>query len=90
MAWSPLAGGQLLAGADTPLRNRLTEIGAAHGTDWSAVAVAWLLRHPARILPVLGTNSLTRIAAISDALKVQIDRVTWFELYSLALGREVA
>lgn len=90
MAWSPLAGGQLLAQADGRLRARLAEIGAAHGTDWSAVAVAWLLRHPARILPVLGTNSLARIASISDARKVQIDRVTWFELYSLALGREVA
>lgn len=90
MAWSPLAGGQLLAQADGRLRARLAEIGAAHGTDWSAVAVAWLLRHPARILPVLGTNSLARIASISDARRVQIDRVTWFELYSLALGREVA
>lgn len=90
MAWSPLAGGQLLAQADGGLRERLAEIGAAHGTDWSAVAVAWLLRHPARILPVLGTNSLARIAGIGDALKVRIDRVTWFELYSLALGREVA
>ncbi len=90
MAWSPLAGGRLLAQADSRLRERLAEIGSAHGADWSAVAVAWLLRHPARILPVLGTNSLARIASISDALKVQIDRMTWFELYSLALGREVA
>lgn len=90
MAWSPLAGGRLLAEAYSSLRERLTEIGAAYGTDWSAVAVAWLLRHPARILPVLGTNSLSRIAGISDALKVQMDRVTWFELYSLALGHEVA
>ena len=90
MAWSPLAGGRLLAEADSPLRDRLATIGAAHGTDWSAVAVAWLLRHPARILPVLGTNNPARIAGISDALKVQIDRVTWFELYSLALGHEVA
>ena len=49
-----------------------------------------MLRHPARILPVLGTNSLARIAGISDALKVRIDRVTWFELYTLARGREVA
>ncbi len=90
MAWSPLAGGRLLSHAGSPLRNRLTDIGAAHGTEWSAVAVAWLLRHPARVLPVLGTNSLSRIAGISDAMKVQIDRVTWFELYSLALGHEVA
>ena len=90
MAWSPLAGGRLLAEADKGLRDRLTELGTVHGTDWSAAAVAWLLRHPARILPVLGTNSLARIAGISDALKVRIDRVTWFELYTLARGREVA
>lgn len=90
MAWSPLAGGRLLAEADVSLRNRLAEIGADHGTDWSAVAVAWLLRHPAQIIPVLGTNSLPRIAAISEALKVQMDRQTWFELYTLALGHEVA
>jgi predicted oxidoreductase len=90
MAWSPLAGGRLLAEAGMTLRTRLTEVGAEQGTDWSAVAVAWLLRHPARILPVLGTNSLFRISAIGDATKVQIDRQTWFELYSLALGHEVA
>ncbi len=90
MAWSPLAGGRLLAESDTALRDRLRDIANAHGTDWSAVAVAWLLRHPARIMPVLGTNSLARIAGIGDALKVQIDRQTWFELYALALGHEVA
>lgn len=90
MAWSPLAGGQLLSQADTKLRDRLAAIGAEYGTDWTAVAVAWLLRHPAQILPVMGTNSLTRIASLSDATRIAMDRQTWFELYSLALGREVA
>jgi predicted oxidoreductase len=90
MAWSPLAGGRLLAEADVTLRNRLSEIGAEFGTDWSSVAIAWLLRHPAQIIPVLGTNTLARIAQISDALRVTLDRQTWFELYSLAMGHEVA
>jgi predicted oxidoreductase len=90
MAWSPLAGGRLLAEADIGLRTRLAQIGAEHGADWTAVAVAWLLRHPARIMPVLGTNTLSRIAQISDALKIEMDRQTWFELYTLALGHEVA
>ena len=90
MAWSPLAGGRLLAEASAGLRTRMDEIGRQAGTDWSAVAVAWLLAHPARILPVMGTNSLARIAALADALKVPMDRQTWFELYTLALGREVA
>jgi predicted oxidoreductase len=88
MAWSPLAGGALAqAGA---LRAKLDALGLAAGTDWSAVAIAWLLHHPARILPVLGTNSLARIARIADALHVPMDRQTWYELYTLALGREVA
>jgi len=89
MAWSPLAGGSLLSGADTPLRDALHRIGAEQGTDWSAVAVAWLLRHPARIIPVMGTNSLDRIAKLSDAYRVEMDRQTWFELYTHALGHEV-
>ncbi len=62
MAWSPLAGGHLLAEAAAP---------------------------PAGVLPVLGTNSLPRIARISEALRVPMDRQTWFELYTLAQGHEV-
>ncbi|HMO08714.1 MAG TPA: aldo/keto reductase [Paracoccaceae bacterium] len=90
MAWSPLAGGRLLAEASAGLRTRMDELGRQAGTDWSSVAVAWLLAHPARILPVMGTNSLHRIASLGDAATVPMDRQTWFELYSLALGREVA
>ena len=90
MAWSPLAGGSLATGNGAPLRTRLAAIAAARGCDWSAAAVSWLLAHPARIIPVLGTNDLDRIARISDALKVPMDRQTWFELLTLAQGHEVA
>ncbi|MBP0482295.1 aldo/keto reductase [Sagittula salina] len=89
MAWSPLGGGSLFAESSAPLRDRLNRIAQEQDTDAAAVAVAWLLRHPATILPVLGTNTLSRIATISDAARVQIDRQTWFELYTLALGHEV-
>lgn len=90
MAWSPLAGGALFSPEHKGLHDRLAEIGAAQGVDATAVAVAWLLRHPSGIIPVLGTNNLTRIAQIGDATKVTLDRETWFDLYTLALGREVA
>ncbi|MFN4192273.1 MAG: aldo/keto reductase family oxidoreductase [Tabrizicola sp.] len=90
MAWSPLAGGHLRAEASRGLSARMDQIGQAAGTDWTAVAVAWLLHHPARIIPVLGTNTLSRIARISDALRVAMDRETWFELLTLAQGHEVA
>lgn len=90
MAWSPLAGGHLRAEANAGLSARMDEIGKAAGVDWTAVAVAWLLHHPVRIIPVLGTNTLSRIATISDALRVPMDRQTWFELLTLAQGHEVA
>ncbi|MCC8932739.1 aldo/keto reductase [Rhizobium sp. 'Codium 1'] len=90
MAWSPLGGGRLMDGSKPELLAALKRIGVEHGVDETAVAVAWLLRHPATILPVMGTNSLDRIARIADATKVDMDRQTWFELYTLAIGREVA
>ncbi|MBY6200447.1 aldo/keto reductase [Maritalea mobilis] len=89
MAWSPLAGGRLFAGEGAVVRAVLERIGAEQGVDAAAVAVAWLLRHPAKILPVMGTNSLDRIAGLSDALKVTLDRQDWFEIYTAALGHEV-
>lgn len=88
MAWSPLGGGSLLTRGGV-LATALAKIAAEQDVDVAAVAVAWLLAHPAAIIPVLGTNNLQRIAAISDANKVSIDRQTWFELYSLAIGHEV-
>ncbi|WP_273508217.1 aldo/keto reductase [Planktotalea frisia] len=89
MAWSPLGGGSLFSQNNKDLLDALQVIGEANGVDETAVAVAWLLAHPARIMPVMGTNSLDRIGKISDALKVKMDRETWFELYTAALGNEV-
>ncbi|WP_298816295.1 aldo/keto reductase [uncultured Roseibium sp.] len=88
MAWSPLGGGALISEAGQ-LGAVMDEIAGAHGVDRSAVAVAFLLAHPAGLLPVMGTNNTDRIAKISDALKVSIDRETWYRLYEAALGNEV-
>lgn len=91
MAWSPLGGGRLFGqdAAALRLRPALQRIAAKQGVDETAVAIAWLLHHPARIIPVLGTNDPTRMARMQDALRVTLDRQTWFELYSLANGVEV-
>ncbi|MGB0799467.1 MAG: aldo/keto reductase [Planktomarina sp.] len=88
MAWSPLGGGSLFMNG--PVMDVLKKVGNAHGVDGSAAAVAWLLAHPANIIPVMGTNNLERIAKISDATKIKMDRETWFDIYTAALGNEVA
>lgn len=88
MAWSPLGGGSLMTG-DGDVACAADEIAKANGVDRAAVAVAFLLAHPAKILPVMGTNNLDRIASFSDAFKVKLDRESWFQLYTAALGNEV-
>ncbi|WP_299471856.1 aldo/keto reductase [uncultured Roseibium sp.] len=88
MAWSPLGGGALISESGE-LGGILDELAAQFGVDRSAVAVAFLLHHPAKLLPVMGTNNPERIAKISDALKVTLDRETWYRLYEAALGNEV-
>ena len=90
MAWSPLGGGALVRRASANLHDALNVLAERSGVDTAAVALAWLLAHPAGILPVLGTNRIDRIHAASDAFGVPMGRQTWFELYTAALGREVA
>jgi len=93
MAWSPLGGGQLFNTTDqgvANLRTALTVIAEQQSVDISAVAVAWLLKHPAGILPVMGTNNLHRIKTIGSAASVQLSREQWFYLYEAANGHEVA
>lgn len=91
MAWSPLAGGQLFK--DSAATQRLAPIFKricdAQNTSIDHVALAWLLAHPANILPVVGTNNPERIKHLSDALNLDIDRETWFELWTAAEGQEV-
>ena len=90
MAWSPLAGGALFSGDHPDVMSALSDVASQNNVDETAVAIAWLLAHPSRILPVLGTNSLERIKGMSAALDVKMDRQTWYEIYTAALGREVA
>lgn len=88
MAWSPLGGGALMT-EDTPLAQVMDRVADDFLVDRAAVAVAWLLAHPAGILPVMGTNTIERIKAFSKALDIQMTRELWFELYTAALGHEV-
>lgn len=88
MAWSPLGGGALMTSTSalSACADRMAE---EFSVDRAAIAIAFLLRHPANILPVLGTNTPARIADIHKALDVKLTREQWFELYESALGTEV-
>ena len=80
MAWSPLGGGKLMSDEGV-FGETLNKIADIQSVDKAAVVIAWLLAHPAKICPVMGTNNLKRIAKLSDAFKVNMNRELWFELY---------
>jgi len=92
MAWSPLGGGRLFGDEAAALRVRplLERIAAEQNTRLDIVAFAWLLAHPANIIPVVGTNNLGRIRGLAAAMDVTIDRETWFEIWIAAAGEELA
>ena len=83
MAWSPLGGGSIMTDEGI-LGNTLAKIAAMHDVDKSAVATAWIMAHPARICPIVGTNNLDRISKIANAMKVKMNKELWFELYTAA------
>jgi len=85
MVWSPLGGGKLMSNNGL-LGKALAKIAADQNVDIAALTVAWILAHPAKICPVMGTDNLERIAKISYAMKVKMDREIWFELYTASFN----
>lgn len=93
MAWSPLAGGDIFS-ADNEKAARLRktlekvagEIGAP-GID--AVLYAWLLNHPANIIPIVGSGKTDRIDAAVHALQYKLTLDQWFEILHSSMGHDV-
>ena len=93
MAWSPLAGGRLFGDGDPQaerVREALVEVGEQlGGATVDQVALAWLLRHPARIVPILGSGKIDRLRRAAGAFEHQLSRQQWFTIWTASKGHEV-
>jgi predicted oxidoreductase len=90
LAWSPLAQGRL-AGAGRNPRERavmavLDELAAREGAPRAAICYAWIMSHPARPIPIVGTQNPARIAEAAQAFKVKLDRADWYRVLVAARG----
>lgn len=97
MAWSPLGGGRL---AETlpidinshdharriGIRETLDDIARYHKTTRPVAALAWLLRHPAKIVPVVGSAKPEHIRAQALAATLELSREEWYRLMEAAQG----
>jgi predicted oxidoreductase len=97
MAWSPLGAGLLADGVKQLLPSQeqyrtgavvklLDEIASARGVSRAAVALAWLLKHPSRIQPIIGSTDPQRIRDAAKADDVELTREEWYRLLIAARG----
>ena len=101
MAWSPLGQGRLAEGDPRPGRGtsdtlQATRVKAAldehaerQGVTRTAVAYAWVMAHPSRPIPIVGTQTPSRIAESADAFKVSFTRAEWYAILVASLGENL-
>lgn len=93
MAWSPMAGGRLFDQADpAAVRFRAacqTMSARYHGAKLDQLVLAWIMAHPAKPLPVLGTAKVTRVRAAVASEDVLLSKEDWYGLWEAAKGHKV-
>jgi predicted oxidoreductase len=95
-AWAPLAQGIFsgkAAAAAAPHVTRtaalVQQLAETHSAPPESIVLAWLMRHPARLQPVIGSANPARIRACGAAAQVRLSREEWFDLYVAARGAEL-
>jgi predicted oxidoreductase len=89
LAWSPLGGGRLL---DPKTENEraaaaaLQAVADEQGVSLTAAAISWIMAHPARAIPIIGSQNPERIRAAGEALKVKWTRPSWYKIYVASRG----
>lgn len=93
-AWSPLGGGLLFQEAETESNKKIQQVlsmlGKKYELSADQVLYAWLRKHPAGIIPVLGTSKIERIKTAIDVLDVTLSHEEWYMLWEAAIGEEIA
>ena len=92
LAWSPLGGGRIGAPEDDRSRRvaaALDAVAAKFGVSRAAVAYAWIMAHPARPIPIVGTQNAQRIAEIGEVYKVRWSRQDWYDVLVASRGEKM-
>lgn len=92
LAWSPLGGGRI-ATPTTPHEHAvaaaLDTVAAKFGAGRSATTYSWIMAHPARAIPIVGTQNASRIAELADAYKIIWSREDWYAVLTAARGEKL-
>jgi predicted oxidoreductase len=89
LAWSPLGGGRIAdpqSQREQAVAAALSGVAAAHGVSRTAAAYSWIMAHPARPIPIVGSQNPARIAEAADAYKINWTRADWYAVLVAARG----
>ena len=95
LAYSPLGGGRLTRPAPSgneraeKLHTALQELAGKHSATPAQIALAWVLAHPAGVVPLVGSTSPEHICEAAGAIRVNLSREEWYGLWTAAWGRSV-
>lgn len=92
LAWSPLGGGRLGDPQDERGKRvaaALDKVAAEFGVSRAAATYAWVMAHPARAIPIVGTQNAARIAEIAQVYTVRWTRAAWYEVLVAARGERL-
>ena len=100
LAWSPLAGGQLGDGAKRllpsqqayrikPIVAALEQMAKAQGVSRTVLALAWLMKHPSGIVPLVGSTNPASIREAAKAVDLDVPREDWYRLLEAARGERL-
>lgn len=93
LAWSPLAGGNIFNGTDEQsvrLRATMEDIASeVGGYALDAIALAWILKHPSKVHPIIGTMKVERIESALRALSVNLSKEQWYKILTASQGHAV-
>jgi predicted oxidoreductase len=93
MAWSPLGGGAIFGAGDervARIKSLAAPIGQRLGLSLDQTLLAWLMRHPAGILPVVGTSKIERVKVAMQAVGMTMSREDWYGIWQASTGETIA
>jgi predicted oxidoreductase len=87
MAYSPL--GSYFKEENGKIKEVVDKVKNKYGCTDYQILISWLLKHPSKVYPVIGTTKSDRIKNTSGSLKIEIDLIDWFELLEASVGKRV-
>jgi predicted oxidoreductase len=71
------------------MKKLLAQLVSKYGAGSDTILLAWILQHPAKVIPIAGTVNVARIQALMKATQLPLEKEDWFAIWSESMGKNV-